>query len=64
MTAIKPEVEITFERWVMAPRFQLPPDIFGHGRLGYDSVDTDRRRRLPKFKMAATKPEVEITVER
>jgi len=30
------------------------PHIFDHVRLGYDIVDTDRRRRLPTFKMAAT----------
>ena len=40
MAATKPEVEITFERQKMAPRFQLlPPHIFGPDRLGYDTVD-------------------------
>ena len=40
MVATKPEVEITFERQKMAPRFQLlPPHIFGPDRLGYDTVD-------------------------
>ncbi len=30
------------------------PHIFGHARLGYGTIDTVRRRRLPKFKMVAT----------
>ena len=42
MAAIRPEVEITFERREMAPRFQLLPPTFGCARLEYDTVDIAR----------------------
>jgi hypothetical protein len=35
MAATKPEVEITFQRCVMALRFNLYPHSFDHARLGY-----------------------------
>ena len=64
LTYLLTSVEITFDRLQMAPQFQLLPHIFGHIRLGYETVDTARLCRLPKLKMAATKPEVQITFER
>ena len=44
MATTKLEVEKTIKRCEMAPRFQRLPHIFGHTRLGYDSVDIVRRR--------------------
>ena len=61
MAAIKQEVEKTFERREMAPRFQLLPPIFDLARLEYDIVDIVRHcltlpdfGQLPTIKMAAT----------
>ena len=59
MAAIKPEVEITFERKEMAMRFQRLPHIFDHARLRYDTADTARRWPTSETHMSATKPEVE-----
>ena len=42
-------------------KLQWLPHIFDHARLRYGTVDIDRH---PERKMAAIKPEVEITVER
>ena len=36
------------------PTYTLIPHIFDHARLGYDTIDIVRRRRLLKFKMAAS----------
>ena len=61
MVAIKPEVEITFERREMAPRFQLLSLIFDLARLEYDIVDIVRLcltlpdvGQLPTIMMADT----------
>ena len=37
----KPEVEITFERKVMATRFQRLPHIFDHARLRHGTADVE-----------------------
>jgi len=60
----KPEVEITFERQVMAPRFNGYPHIIDHARLHYVTATLPDVVRLSKFKMAAIRPEVEITFDR
>ncbi len=59
MAVIKPEVEITFDRWRRDSN--VYPHIFGHARLGCATADTARRRltlpnvdRLQKIEMAAT----------
>ena len=62
MAAIKPEVEITFERKQMAKRFQRLPHIFDHDQLRNGTANPARYRPTPE--MSATKPEVETTVER
>ncbi len=43
MAATKPELEITFERQVMAPRFQRLPHIVDHARLHYVTANIARR---------------------
>ena len=51
MAAIKSEVEITFERREMAPRFQLLPPIFDLARLEYDTIDIARHcQTLVKYR--------------
>ena len=60
-----PQVETAFARCEMAPRSNIYLHNFSHGRLGYDTVDTARRRLPPKFKMAATETgNGDTTIER
>jgi len=40
MSAAKPEVEITFERYDIAMRFQRLPQIFDHSLIVCDIADT------------------------
>jgi hypothetical protein len=64
MADYKPEVEIAFERNVIATRFQSLPHIFDHARSAFVIADIARHPGTTGSQIADTKPEAEIAFAR